>query len=118
MSNDNDISQKSINEAVNYIYSHGQKYAKAKGELTYLEEFRKSKKAMLMKTALSNGIAKSSAAAEMEAYADVSYVELLKGIEAATEATEGLRWGLVAAQARIDVWRSLEASNRTSDRLG
>jgi hypothetical protein len=45
-------------------------------------------------------------------------VELLKGIAAATEAAEALRWGLVAAQARIDVWRSLEASNRTSDRLG
>ena len=113
-----DIAQKSINDAVNYIYSHGHKYANAKGELTYLEEFRKSKKAMLMKTALSNGIAKSSAAAEMEAYADVAYVELLKGIAAATEAAEALRWGLVAAQAKIDVWRSLEASNRTSDRLG
>ena len=113
-----DISQKSINDAVDYIYSHGHKYANAKGELTYLEEFRKSKKAMLMKTALSNGIAKSSAAAEMEAYADVAYVELLKGIAAATEAAEALRWGLVAAQARVDVWRSLEASNRTSDRLG
>ena len=113
-----DISQKSINDAVDYIYSHGQKYAKAKGELTYLEEFRKSKKAMLAKTAIADKRATSAAAAEMEAYADMSYVELLKGIAAATEAAEALRWGLVAAQARIDVWRSLEASNRTSDRLG
>jgi hypothetical protein len=110
------MSQKEINDAVDYIYSHGQKYAQAKGELTYLEEFRKSKKAMLMKTALADQRAKSAAAAEMEAYADVEYVELLKGIAAATEAAEGLRWGLVAAQARVDVWRSLEASNRTMDR--
>lgn len=111
------VSQKDINDAVDYIYSHGQKYAQAKGHLTYLEEFRKSKKAMLMKTAMANGV-KTAAAAEMEAYADVEYVELLKGIAAATEAAEGLRWGLVAAQARVDVWRSLEASNRTMDRLG
>jgi hypothetical protein len=110
------MSQKEINDAVDYIYSHGQKYAQAKGELTYLEEFRKSKKAMLMKTAIADKRAKSAAAAEMEAYADVEYVELLKGIAAATEAAEGLRWGLVAAQARVDVWRSLEASNRTMDR--
>lgn len=109
------VSQKDVNDAVDYIYSHGQKYAKAKGELTYLEEFRKSKKAMLMKTAMINGC-KTAAAAEMEAYADMEYVELLKGIAAATEAAEGLRWGLVAAQARVDVWRSLEASNRTMDR--
>jgi hypothetical protein len=111
------VSQKDINDAVDYIYSHGQKYAKAKGELTYLEEFRKSKKAMLMKTAMANGV-KTAAAAEVEAYADVEYVELLKGIAAAAEAAEGLRWGLVAAQARVDVWRSLEASNRGVDRLG
>lgn len=109
------MDQKDINDAVDYIYSHGQKYAKAKGELTYLEEFRKSKKAMLMKTAMSNGV-KTAAAAEVEAYADVQYVELLKGIAAAAEAAEGLRWGLVAAQARVDVWRSLEASNRSMDR--
>jgi len=110
-----DISQKSINDSVNYIYLHGQKYAQAKGELTYLEEFRKSKKAMLMKTAMSNGI-KTVAAAEIEAYADVEYIELLKGLAAATEAVEGLRWGLVAAQARIEIWRSMEASNRMMDR--
>ena len=111
------MSQKEINDAVDYIYSHGQKYAHAKGELVYLEEFRKSKKSILMKNAMANGV-KTVAAAEIEAYADSEYIELLKGIAAATEAAEGLRWGLVAAQARVDVWRSTEASNRTMDRLG
>jgi len=43
-------------------------------------------------------------------------MELIKGIGAATEKAEGLRWGLVAAQARVDVWRSLEASNRQMDK--
>lgn len=111
------MNEKDINDAVDFIYTHGKKYAEAKAQLTYIEEFRKSKKAMLMKTAMVNGV-KSVAAAEMEAYADVEYVELLKGISAATEVAESLRWGLVAAQARVDVWRSLEASNRTMDRLG
>lgn len=106
-----------INTAVDYIYTHGKKYAEAKAHLAYVEEFRKSKKAMLMKTAMVNGV-KTVAAAEIEAYADVEYIELLKGIAAATEAAEALRWGLVAAQARVDVWRSLEASNRSMDRLG
>ena len=109
------MKEKDINDAVDYIYSHGIKYAEAKGELTYLEEFRKSKKAMLMKTAMENGC-KSVASAEMEAYADVEYIELIKGLGVAVENAEGLRWGLVAAQARIDVWRSLEASNRNTDR--
>ena len=56
------------------------------------------------------------AAAEIEAYADAAYVEILKGLAAAVEQEETLRWGLVSAQARIDVWRSTEASNRAMDK--
>jgi hypothetical protein len=111
------MNEKDINDAVDYIYSHGQKFAEAKAHLAYVEEFRKSKKAMLMKHAMSNGV-KTVAAAEIEAYAAMEYIEHLKAIEEATEQAEALRWGLVAAQARVDVWRSLEASNRTMDRLG
>ncbi len=110
------MNQKDINDAVDYLYVHGRKYAEAKAHRVYLEEFRKSQKAMLMKKALSDGRAKSAAVAEIEAYADPAYVEILKGLEAATEAEESLRWGLVSAQARIDVWRSTEASNRAFDK--
>jgi hypothetical protein len=110
------MNQKDINDAVDYLYIHGRKFAEAKAHRTYLEEFRKSQKSILMKAALADGRAKSSAAAEMEAYADPTYIELLKGIEGAVEAEETFRWGLVSAQARIDVWRSQEASNRTMDK--
>ena len=107
--------QKDINDAVNYLFIHGQKYAQAKAEVTYMEEYRKSKKAMLMKTAMANGV-KSAAAAEIEAYADTSYMEWLKDLRTAVEVAESLRWGLVACQARIECWRSMEASNRVMDR--
>ena len=109
------MSQKEINDAVDYIYTHGQKYAQAKANLTYMEEYRKTLKAKLMKEAMSNG-ARSAATAEMEAYADSAYVEHLQALKEAVEAAEGYRWGLVSAQARVDVWRSLEASNRAIDR--
>jgi hypothetical protein len=111
------MNEKDINDAVDFIYTHGKKYAEAKAHLSFVEEFRKSKKAMLMKHAMTNGV-KTVAAAEIEAYAAMEYIEHLKAIEEATEQAESLRWGLVAAQARVDVWRSLEASNRTMDRLG
>jgi hypothetical protein len=111
------MNEKDINDAVDFIYTHGKKYAEAKAHLSYVEEFRKSKKAMLMKHAMTNGV-KTVAAAEIEAYAAMEYIEHLKAIEEATSVAEGLRWGLVAAQARVDVWRSLEASNRTMDRMG
>ena len=110
------MNQKDINDAVDYLYTHGRKYAEARAHRVYLEEYRKSQKAMLMKTALSDGRAKSAAVAEIEAYADSAYIEVLKGLEAAVEAEETYRWGLVSAQARIDVWRSQEASNRAFDK--
>lgn len=105
-----------INDAVNYLYTHGRKYAMAKAQRTYLEEFRKSQKAMLMKAALTDGRAKTAAAAEIEAYSDPTYLEMLKGLQEAVEQEETYRWGLISAQARIDVWRSNEASNRVMDK--
>jgi len=111
------MNQKDINDAVDYLYTHGRKYAEAKAHRVYLEEYRKSQKAMLMKAALSDGRAKSAAVAEIEAYADPAYIEVLKGLEAAVEAEETYRWGLVSAQSRIDVWRSQEASNRAFDKV-
>jgi hypothetical protein len=110
------MSQKDINDAVDYLYTHGRRYAEAKAHRVYLEEYRKSQKAMLMKSAIAEGRAKTSAAAEVEAYADPSYLEVLKGLQAAVEREEELRWGLVSAQARIEVWRSTEASNRVMDK--
>ena len=111
------MNQKDINDAVDYLYTHGRKFAEARSHRVFLEEYRKSQKAMLMKSALSDGRAKSAAVAEIEAYADPAYIEVLKGLEAAVEAEETYRWGLVSAQARIDVWRSQEASNRAFDKV-
>jgi hypothetical protein len=51
-------------------------------------------------------------AQERDAYSHQEYQDLLKGLRAAVEIEEELRWGLVAAQARIEVWRSREATNR------
>jgi spermidine synthase len=100
-------------EAIDFIYRNSTAYAKAKAEVTYLEEFRKSKKAILY----AQSMGKTVTDRENQAYAHPEYQELLKGLQAAVEAAEELRWQLIAAQARIDVWRSQEASNRTMDRV-
>lgn len=109
--------EKDINDAVDYLFTHGKKYAEAKAHRVYLEEYRKSQKAMLMKSAMADGRAKTAAAAEIEAYSDAAYISVLEGLEAAVEREEELRWALIAAQARIDVWRSTEASNRVMDKV-
>ena len=101
--------------AVDYIIRMAPVYAKAKAERIYLDEWRKSKKALLMKQAGVDGV-KTSAAQEVEAYADPAYQELLIALRDAVEIEETARWKLVAAQARVEVWRSQEASNRNQER--
>lgn len=100
-----------IFRSLDFIRDHAPAYAKAKSERIYLEEFRKTKKALLMQEAEARGH-KSAATQEREAYADQSYVALLEGLRAAVEEEERLRWMIVAAQAKIEVWRTMESTRR------
>jgi hypothetical protein len=86
-------------------------YAQAEGNKTYMEEMRKTIKAEQMIEAENMGH-KTAAMQEREAYASSTYREHLKALKEAVEAREELRWMLIAAQARIEVWRSQEARNR------
>lgn len=103
------------NDAINYMIKNSERYAQAKANRTYLEEYRKSMKAELCKEALVAGF-EAVNAQEREAYSHPDYKQHLLAIKAAIEEEERLRWMLVAAQARIDVWRSMEASNRMIDK--
>lgn len=98
--------------AIEQMWKIAPEYAKAKAERVYLEEFRKSKKAMLMKTVTDLPLG----AQEREAYADKEYIGLLAALQTAVEREEMLRWRLVSAQTAVDVWRSMNASNRMVDR--
>jgi hypothetical protein len=95
-------------KAVDYILQNGKRFAKAKAERVYLEEYRKSLKAILMKRTFETTVA----AQEREAYSDPEYLQLLKGIQEATEIEEKLRWDLIGAQARVEIWRTEQANNR------
>lgn len=99
-------------QAVEYMIAKSGEYAQAKANRIYCEEFRKSLKSMLMKDAMVDGH-NAANAQEREAYASQVYVDHLKALRAAVEAEEKLRWMLIAAEARIEVWRSQEASKRS-----
>jgi len=88
------------------------KLSKAKGELTYIDEYKRSLKAILMKSSKE----KTSAAQETEAYAHPDYIKHLAGLQAATEAYEALRWQMVALEAAVEVWRTQSANDRRIDR--
>ena len=92
------------NKAVDYILKHSADYAKAKSQRVFLEEFRKSKKALLMKDALANGI-EAANAQEREAYAHPEYMTLLQGLKAAVAIEEELKWRMEAAKLRFEHYK-------------
>ena len=97
--------------AVDFMIAKSKAYAQAEGNKTYMEELRKTIKAEQMIEAENMGH-KTAAMQEREAYASTKYKDHLRALQQAVEVREELRWMLIAAQARIEVWRSQEASNR------
>lgn len=102
------IPDEQAEKANDFIRDKARDYAQAKANRVYLEEFRKSKKAILYQEAPAGTVADK----ESFAYAHQDYIALLDGLRAAVEAEETLRWQMVAAEARIEVWRTQSANSR------
>lgn len=95
-------------KALDFIRDNARIYAQAKANVTYLIEYRKSLKAQLMIQSDS----KTESAKESYAYAHPTYMQHLEALKQAIENAETLRWQMVGAEAKIEVWRSLESSAR------
>jgi len=108
MSDDSEIN---IFRALDFIRDNAQPYAQAKAQRVYLENFRKSKKALLMREAEIRGH-KTAAMQERESYADSDYMEVLEALRAATEEEEKLKWMMTAAEAKVSAWQTIEATKR------
>ena len=106
-----DEGQINVFKCLDFIRDNAAAYAKAKADRIFLEEFRKSKKSLLMRQAELNGH-KTAATQEREAYADPEYIQLLEGLREATEAEEALRWKIEGAKLKIAVFQTLEATKR------
>ena len=88
-------------------------YAQAQAQVEFLSEFRKSKKALLMKEAEVKGV-KTAAIQERDAYAHTEYIELLKGLKAATELALSGKWRLELARMRFE-WARTKAATRRAE---
>ena len=85
--------------------------AKAKAHRIYMEEWKKSQLAILMKKAQESGI-KSLGGQETEALSDPAYQITLEGIRAAVEEEERLRFIVRRLEMTIEVWRTQRADER------
>ena len=90
-----------------------QQFAQAQAQAEHLGEFRKSKKALLMREAELAGV-KTAAIQEREAYAHPDYINLLKGLKAATEQALSCKWRLEIARMRFE-WARTKAATRRAE---
>jgi hypothetical protein len=102
------IIQEDAEAASEWIRDNANNYAKAKAERIMCEEWRKTQKALLFQQAPQGSIADR----EAYAYAHADYQKVLEGLKAAVVEEERLKWLMTAAELRIDIWRTTEASNR------
>ena len=106
------ITENDVDKALIHMRAEAANIGKAKADRVYLDQFRKSKKALLFNQAPDGTIADK----ENYAYSHPEYLGVLDGLREAVETEETLRWKMVAAEAYVEVWRTQEASNRMVDR--
>lgn len=107
------ITDDDIEKALDYLRDRAPIAAKAKAERIYMEEYRKTVKAQIMRENDNRALG----AQEAIAYADARYTQHLKAMREAIEADEYNRWMLVAAEAKIEAWRSQQANQRAMGKL-
>ncbi|CAB4195554.1 hypothetical protein UFOVP1298_26 [uncultured Caudovirales phage] len=90
-------------------------FSEAMGLRNYLEEFKKSKLALLMKDAEARGFT-SAAAQEREARAHEEYLDLLIDLKTAFIDSERLRWELEITKLGVAVWQTTNANERAERR--
>jgi len=91
------------------------RYAPARANREYLDEYKKSMLALLMKDAERNGFS-TAAAQEREARASGGYKELLDGLKEAIHEEEKIRYHLKAVEWEIEIWRTKQANERAERR--
>ena len=108
MNNKQIITDEDVDKAVDFLRNTAEQSAKYKAERVYLDEYRKSLKALLMKNHLDLPVS----AQEREAYASPVYIQHLETLKVAIERDEKQRFLRVAAEAKIEAWRSMSANIR------
>ena len=102
------IDEQSVESALHWMAEKVGTLAKAIADRKYLEDFRKVKLAMLIQEAPAGTV--SSREAWATSHED--YAEVLQGLRAAVEQEAELKHMFTIAEARIEVWRTIQANNR------
>lgn len=102
------ITDAEIDKALDFLRDNARDAAQARADRIYVEEYRKTLKATLMKEHGSM----SAVLQERNAYADERYVQHLEAIREAVRQDEFHRFMRVAAEAKIEAWRTQSSNSR------
>lgn len=93
------------------------KFAEAEANRTYLLEYRKSLKAILMTQAEEQSPGMALQKQERYAYSHQDYLDLLQGIKAAVLEAAKLRHQIKVMDTRFETWRTKQATLRAEMNL-
>jgi hypothetical protein len=102
------ISDEEIDKALDYLRDNADAAAQCRAERVYLEEYRKSLKAILMKESPKD----SAVIQERNAYSDQRYLDHLLALKEAVFKDEKHRFLRAAAEAKCDAWRTQSSNER------
>jgi UTP:GlnB (protein PII) uridylyltransferase len=102
------IHEQEVEAAVDWLRDTANEAAQKRAERLYLDEYRKVLRAKLMKQHMDLPVS----AQEREALADPKYAEHLQALKTAIDEDERMRFLRVAAEAKIEAWRSMNANHR------
>lgn len=103
------ISEEDVQSSVDYLFSSAIDAAKARADRHVLEQGLKRVKALEMQKVAGGGVS----AAEHKAYASDAYKTALDGLREAIFRDEQFRALRDAHSARIEAWRTSEATKRS-----
>ena len=103
------ITEEEIEKCLDFKRDSAAPIAQAMHDRVQLENFRKSKLALLFFEAPEKF---KIGEKEQWAYAHKDYQEVVKGLAAAVQEHERLRQLISAADAKIEVWRTIQANHR------
>jgi hypothetical protein len=107
------ITDAEIEKALDWLRDNAEEAAQARANKIYLTEYRKTKKAEMMKESKEKNIN----AQERHAYACDEYKAFLDGLKEAVYQDAKSEFLRKAAEAKIEAWRSFQANQRVMGKI-
>ena len=107
------VSEQEAQRAIDYIRDSAPKFAQAKAERVYIENYLKVVKAKEM----SNSDKKTLGDREMDAYMSMDYEAQLQAMRDAVAIEEELKYRMEAAKLRFEHWRVEQFNQRSEARM-